>query len=500
MTLLKMGAPSILSLLIPFCLLAFVEAGQWDNKKKLLLSPNYLSSLGAREAARRATSHQEAASLREGTHSAQAFVQQWVEKQHRLASATGSIPQLGVENEAEWSYREHGADWTQGKCKTGTRQSPVDLHIEGLEEPQQKNMTELYLGAFSGSQAPLELTKLWKKGDFFYTYPNQFTTALLYRTEKVFQIRSAGEGLVPLGALFGSDTTEMFVAHQILFHSPSEHTFQGEANRREIEMQIWHYSNDLLSNEASRSVNLTSLPYMALFAQSSINLPDVERVLTENSKKGKDPLLPSSHWRVISLTFMSEELDQASLEELRGLPSERLLRTLLMAEGQSKQTFGEPALLELPHPLNLQSLMMMLQLTNQEFFAYDGSHTMPGCEENVRWYVARQPLPVATDTMLRFYKMLNPKILKSVKEKDGNFRQLQNVEGNMHNDGNVFLVQGFPLQVLIAESLGFTNLSDQAEVSASSFQGWFHESNASDASTWMVLPAALLSIGLAALV
>lgn len=121
---------------------------------------------------------------------------------------------------------------------------------------------------------------------------------------------------------------------------------------------------------------------------------------------------------------------------------------------------------------------------------------MPGCEENVRWYVARQPLPVATDTMLRFYKMLNPKTLKSVKEKDGNFRELQNVEGNMHNDGNVFLVQGFPLQVLIADSLGFTNMSDQAEVNASTFQGWFQESKA--VPTHMCLSLVAVSVSLLA--
>ncbi|KAL8273033.1 hypothetical protein Esti_003086 [Eimeria stiedai] len=488
----KMRLPFLLPCSIPFFALTSSEAGQWETKRSHLLSPESLSRLGAREAARRASSRAEEAELQGGTKSAHAFVQEWTD-QKRSSAATGFVPQLGVANEAEWSYKEHGADWTQGKCKTGTRQSPVDLHIEGLEEPQHKNMTELYLGAFSGKQAPAELIKPWKKGDFFYTYPSQFSKALLYRTDKVFQIRSAGEGLVPLGAMFGSDTTEMFVAHQILFHSPSEHTFQGEANRREIEMQIWHYSNDLLSYEASKSVGLTTLPYMALFAQSSINLPDVERVLLDTAKKGTDPSLPFSHWRVISLTFMSEELDQASLEELRSLPSERLLRTLLLADGQSKQAYGEPTPIDLPHPLNLQSLMMMLQLTNQEFFAYDGSHTMPGCEENVRWYVARQPLPVATDTMLRFYKMLNPTSLKSVKEKDGNFRELQNVEGNMHNDGNVFLVQGFPLQVLIAESLGFTNMSDQAEVSARSFQGWLHESKAMHATAWLPLSVLCLS-------
>lgn len=337
-TTLNMRLPSLVVALLSFLLLRLAEAGKWSDKTSALLSPEYLSAIGAKEAARRAgTSHAETARLREETISAHSLVQQWVEKQHRASAATGSIPQLGAQHETEWDYKEHGADWTQGKCKTGTRQSPVDLHIEGLEEPQQKNMTELYLGAFAGDQGAPRPAKLWKKGDFFYTYPNQLSNVLLYRTDKVFQVRSAGEGLVPLGAMFGSDTTEMFVAHQILFHSPSEHTFQGEANRREIEMQIWHYSNDLLSMEASKSVNLTTLPYMALFAQSSVNLPDVERVIAENNRNGKDPSLPSSHWRVISLTFMSEELDQASLEELRGLPSERLLGTLLMADGLIKQ-------------------------------------------------------------------------------------------------------------------------------------------------------------------
>lgn len=322
-------------------LLLGAQAGKWNNQASSLLSPEHLSTLGAKAAALRANASQnETSKLRGETLSAHSLVQQWVQRQHQLSSAAGTIPQLGVSAESEWDYKEHGADWTQGKCKTGTRQSPVDLHIEGLEEPDQKNMTQLYLSAFSGERAASMPGKLWKKGDFFYTYPNQLSNVLLYRTDKVFQVRSAGEGLVPLGAMFGSDTTEMFVAHQILFHSPSEHTFQGEANRREIEMQIWHYSNDLLSMEASKSVNFASLPYLALFAQSSVNLPEVERSMAENSKSGKDPSLPSSHWRVISLTFMSEELDQASLEELRGLPSEKLLRTLLMADVSNKQKQG----------------------------------------------------------------------------------------------------------------------------------------------------------------
>lgn len=341
----KMRLPHVILAFLSFIWMDRAVARIWNSKFDSLLSPEHLSAVGARGTSSRANSrYAETAKLRAAKLPPQSLVQNVAGTQQSASDASGTIPQLGVLPETEWNYKEHGADWTQGKCKTGTRQSPVDLHIEGLEEPQQKNMTELYSAAFSGVHEAPRHGRLWKKGDFFYTYPNQLTNVMLYRTDKVFQIRSASQGLVPLGAMFGSDTTEMFVAHQLLFHSPSEHTFQGEANRREIEMQIWHYSNDLLSLEASKSVGLTSLPYMALFAQSSVNLPDVERVLTENNRKGSDPSLPSSHWRVISLTFMSEELDQASLEELRALPSERLLRTLLMADGMSKETHGKQAL------------------------------------------------------------------------------------------------------------------------------------------------------------
>lgn len=152
------------------------------------------------------------------------------------------------------------------------------------------------------------------------------------------------------------------------------------------------------------------------------------------------------------------------------------------AEGQSEKV-------ELPHPLNLQSLMMMVQLTNTEFFAYDGSTTVPGCQENVRWYVARQPLPVATETMLRFYKMLNPKHLQSRDEKDGNFRMLQNVEDNMHNEGNVFLVQGFPLQVLIANSLGFDTMAKMSKEGGQLFQGWFGNSGSRPSARFSLIVA-----------
>lgn len=320
--------------------LSGAQARKSPSAVKSVLRPEYLAAIGEAEAVRRAS----AGPPRADPLDTQSWVEEWTEHgQQRTSSGQSSIPEFSALHESEWSYAQHGADWEQGKCKSGNRQSPVDLHIEGLVEPEYKNMTDIYLHAFSGGQlGGVARSKPWKKGDFFYSYPNQLSDVLLYKSDKVFQVRSASQGLVPLGAFFPTDTPEMFLAHQILFHSPSEHTFQGEANRREIEMQIWHYSNDLLSMKASTSVGSTTLPYLALFTQGSLNLSDVEKAVTETARKGTDPNLASSHWRVISLTFMSEELDKASLEELRSLPSERLLRSLLHAESREPTASGRP--------------------------------------------------------------------------------------------------------------------------------------------------------------
>ncbi|PFH35404.1 hypothetical protein BESB_062910 [Besnoitia besnoiti] len=458
--------------------------------KTHILQAERLSSVGAHEAMARA--RRGASFRRVSTPPTQSMLQASVDEWKPQVQTTGTIPRFSALPESAWDYKQHGKDWG-GTCATGMKQSPVDLHIEGLQEPEYRNLTNLYMNAFSGTTSLPRTFRPWKRGDIFYTYTHQFTDVEIYKTDKIFQVRAPHDHLTPLGAMFTTDTTEMYTAQHIFFHSPSEHTFQGEANRREIEMQIWHYSNDLISFESSKSVNHTTLPYLAMFAQSSLNLPDVEQALKEDQVGRTDPNLPSSHWRVLSLTFMSEELDQTSLAELKNLPSERLLSTLLSAE-QIKSEAARPEKIQLPHPLNLQSLMMMLQLTNTEFFAYDGSTTMPDCQENVRWYVARQPLPVATETMLRFYKMLNPQRLKSHEERDGNFRILQNVEDNMHNEGNVFLVQGFPLQVLIANSLGFDTMAKMSKEGAEMFQGWFTAAGTHVSAYSSTLPALAVSL------
>lgn len=96
---------------------------------------------------------------------------------------------------------------------------------------------------------------------------------------------------------------------------------------------------------------------------------------------------------------------------------------------------------------------MMLNMKSMEFFAYHGSSTSPGCNENVHWKVAKKSLPISTETMLKFYNMLKKTTPYYNASDNDNFRALQNVQGNIHNYGRVYLIQGFPVQLLISSAL-----------------------------------------------
>ena len=58
------------------------------------------------------------------------------------------------------------------------------------------------------------------------------------------------------------------------------------------------------------------------------------------------------------------------------------------------------------------------------FYAYAGSFTVPDCEEAATWIVAAKPLKVSVDTLSKLRKSAGSK-----KEKFGNFRNLQSLQG-----------------------------------------------------------------------
>ncbi|GIX60776.1 duplicated carbonic anhydrase, putative [Babesia caballi] len=157
-----------------------------------------------------------------------------------------------------WDYARHGADWTAGLCKIGSMQSPVDLHVDGLTSRRTDSLKEIFESVLQGKAYTQHLSDMWKRGDVVYSYRHLISSVQVLRTDKVFRLSIPADEGSTFGALFTTDRPNLYMATHIEFHSPSEHTFEGSANRRQIEVQIWHYYGDEAGSDAGiRSIETT---------------------------------------------------------------------------------------------------------------------------------------------------------------------------------------------------------------------------------------------------
>ncbi|KAF8821143.1 hypothetical protein IE077_002423 [Cardiosporidium cionae] len=364
---------------------------------------------------------------------------------NKIAAKTSNKVYISDESVYQWDYTMKGRNWNVGQCKSGKHQSPIDLSVPGLRIGKHSTIVESYVEALkqlNNDSKFYKKLKTWKKGDFFYNYASYPDSIYLRKSNKHFQLKSTSQQ--PFGTIVPTDSHQLYFADQILFHSPSEHTFQGSGNRRQIEMQIWHSSSGSVRKSPSDTAQESSQPYLGQFIENILyNEYQREKVTTDNED-----------WRVLSLTFMSGELPQTTEKEVNDLPSEKLIKALVEASiSASTKNSSVETKITLTHPLNLPSLLLMLQLSSLDFFQYSGSKTVPPCDENVKWYIAVNPLPVSTETMLRFYKIVNSNNFPSDSMEDGNFRELQRNIPNSSNPTVVRITQGFPIQLLIQETL-----------------------------------------------
>ncbi|XP_952304.1 uncharacterized protein TA13045 [Theileria annulata] len=501
-----------------------------------------------------------------------------------------------------WDYGRHGSDWTHGMCSAGLKQSPVDLHVEGLVEDLPFNLKEVYDSVLRGESPDLKYNS-WKRGDMVLRSPNVFRITVPQNEGSTF------------GALFTTDKPNLYMATHIDFHSPSEHTFDGSANRRQIEVQIWHYLSDAPSSDLGigsidspettdvnilitkavkktpntgttadttttgstkatattssdsstsnsvevtkgkdvdasgvknvKSVDLSHLnlhtvdsskdnhlntdtqhdtsstakstdyteddhpefyyeaddhpsmvqlsedlhplnsgksssykkllendrydlfnKYLLTHLNNSANNLNSEQVHIREKKMAREKGTHWGRWAVISLTFMSEEIEKTNIESLKTFPSERFMSEVFKAGSSVTITENDNYLsvgdlntnhvetplpvVDLDTPLNLSSLFMMLEVKNVNYFAYDGSFTQPGCEETVRWYVAKESLPISTELMLQLHRMLNPNPhVQNPNNYVDNYRELQNVNNKCRNVGKVRFVHGYPMEYFV---------------------------------------------------
>jgi carbonic anhydrase len=130
------------------------------------------------------------------------------------------IPQPSKNCNEKWDYSNKGRDW-ECQCKEGLQQSPVNL------PPSKK--------AVSSSLKPI-----FEYEEFDPISPSDFKDGLV-KSGQPIKIRYLNNALRIFHPNMGKVITldgAVYVAEEIIFHTPSEHTINGQ--RFDMEMQVIH--------------------------------------------------------------------------------------------------------------------------------------------------------------------------------------------------------------------------------------------------------------------
>lgn len=258
-------------------------------------------------------------------------------------------------NVAAWDYRVNGADWRQGSCGAGGPQSPVNLPASAPDV--EHNIT------------------------MFLKYPKLDSHLKVYHNGKSIAFTLPESFKAGFGIGKGEDGTESFKSEdgkayrlwQVNFHSPSEHTIDGQ--RMPLEMQLMHQQ-------------VTGGDGLAVIV-----------VLFQ--------LAPNAYGALLDGVIG------------RGLPNRPW-----------QEAVRDP-------PFELAPV-----LGGSPYFVYDGSLTVPPCEQQVKYFVRKEPVLAAHAQLQQFSK-----VLKETTGPKGNYRGLQSLSGQYGFIPSIDLV-GNPTKVV----------------------------------------------------
>lgn len=246
-----------------------------------------------------------------------------------------------------WDYEANGDDWGDyGFCAGGgafAAQSPIDLPASAKEDTSRKVFLQYpHIGL------PIKL------------YNNGYSIAMTMPENY-----QAGFGFAEDLPSLKQEDANAYRLWQVNFHSPSEHTLNGQ--RFPLEMQMMHMS---ISGEKHLAV------VVVLFDSSGTDNAFLDRV----TKHG----LPDGDWDQIVI---------------------------------NRESLSEPGANTAPGHSDLDFLSV---LKGAGFYSYTGSLTLPPCETQVQ-YIVRQESVGATVMQLEEWS----NILKATSPPSGNFRNIQ---------------------------------------------------------------------------
>lgn len=259
----------------------------------------------------------------------------------------------------DWNYENKGEDW-ECLCKDGLLQSPIDLPKENE--------------AILSPVAPLF------KFDVVDAKSTQSTEDGLIKTNEYIKIRFYNNALRILHHNMGKIVTlnqAVYVAEEITFHTPSEHTINGK--RFDMEMQVVFYGRS--KGDIAKQVVLSFL-FQKKAGYYNKFLDDVDFYSLPNRKFQEREILNNLFIPKIFYSSTGEEEDGDQLPSIKPF----------------------------------------------SFYTYDGSLTMPPCSEDTIHYVASEPIPIASVVLELAKEALKKPNMEEKNNETGDIKILQDLD------------------------------------------------------------------------
>jgi carbonic anhydrase len=255
-----------------------------------------------------------------------------------------------------WDYNKNGDNW-ECLCKDGKEQSPVDLPPKKMAVESEVKPNFEYVIA----------DKIIPKNDAQVNVNKGDTLNVIYEDHSIkIKHPDMGRVVTPEGGIF--------VAKEIVFHSPSEHLIDGK--RQELEMQVIHYGQTVgdIYKRVVLSFLFTSSPGSLNKFFDKMNVYDLPNPLDKSRVIHDNIFIPY-------VFFKSDEEDMNIMKPF-------------------------------------------------SFYTYNGSVTTPPCNEDVIIYVASDPIPLSNTSITLMKEAL--RVPDKIDSK-GNIQIDNNVYENFRN-------------------------------------------------------------------
>ena len=237
------------------------------------------------------------------------------------------------------TYFHGGADW-DGLCKVGKQQSPIDIPVSLFSKP-----SSLKTDARLHGKDIEEQLELSPDLDFVGSY-GDFEKAQITTHEGATIKVEVEDGTIVF--IDYDDHMRIFSAHELHFHSPSEHTFNNGEKHFDMEMHLVHYDKHGIYGEKNKTYTVLSVFF------------DVE-----DGGNTTNPFIESLN------------LQDADLSELdyRGITKDVDLNTMISNLDKEKGLFH-----------------------------YKGSLTTPPCTESTDWIISFDVQPISAEQLQLFQR------------------------------------------------------------------------------------------------